>query len=82
MTLVTTVGFGDVTPQTDLECMCCMVSTFIGVLIWAYVQSAVLSWVCELAAVDLKIKLNLMIQRYRIHVELKRDVLQYTRKRT
>lgn len=77
VTLVTTVGFGDVTPQTDMECMCCMASTFIGVLIWAYVQSAVLSWVCELAAVDLKIELNLMIQRYRIHGELKRDVLQY-----
>lgn len=40
--LITTVGFGDVTPQTDLECVVCTMGIVLGSVLWAYILSSLL----------------------------------------
>eukprot|EP00747_Dinoflagellata_sp_TGD_P216051 gnl/TRDRNA2_/TRDRNA2_88660_c0_seq1.p1 gnl/TRDRNA2_/TRDRNA2_88660_c0~~gnl/TRDRNA2_/TRDRNA2_88660_c0_seq1.p1 ORF type:complete len:285 (+),score=42.56 gnl/TRDRNA2_/TRDRNA2_88660_c0_seq1:20-874(+) len=42
MTLITTVGFGDVTPQTMGECIACTCTMFIGSMLYAYIISSLL----------------------------------------
>lgn len=42
VSLITTVGFGDVAPQTDLECGICTSGIVVGSVLWAYILSSLL----------------------------------------
>lgn len=48
ITLITTVGFGDVTPQNDIECLVAMLGVTCGSVIWAYILSCLFSVLAQM----------------------------------